>query len=446
MARYFGTDGIRGRAGEGKLALDALEHMAQAIGAYFGTGKTAVVARDTRESGPDIQTALTQGLTGQGISVTHLGVLPTPACAFGVSHLNADFGLIITASHNPWHDNGVKLFGPDGRKISDQAQSDIEDLIEQAMGEGLPKASQFGSVSDNESIADAYGVSLIEAFQSTGQASLSGLKVAVDCANGAAFKVLPDVLERLDAVSTLIGVSPDGRNINADCGSTYPEALVAAVKVHNADIGVALDGDADRLILVDHHGAVVDGDQIIARLATDWKAQGRLKSGRVVSTVMSNLGLDHHLSGLDLALERTPVGDRHVAARMGETGSNLGGEPSGHLLMTDYGPTGDGSLAALMVLSGLLASGQKSGDYLSVFDPFPQLLKNVRYEGVSPLGIKSVQEAISAANERLGDDGRVLVRASGTEPVIRVMAEARDSQIVSDTVVELCALIESAAS
>ena len=444
MARYFGTDGIRGRAGEGKLALSSLETMAKAIGAHFGVGSQAAIAWDTRESGPDVRDALMRGLVAQGVDVIHMGVLPTPACAFGVAHLNADFGLMITASHNPWHDNGVKLFGPDGRKISDEAQEQIEELIATALEQGVPASEKRGSVDQNDSIGESFAESLIKAFQSTGRSSLKGLKIVADCANGAAFRVLPSVLKALGAEAHLIGVDPDGRNINADCGSTHPEALSEAVTSNKADIGIALDGDADRLILVDNTGAVIDGDQIIARLATDWRAAGYLKGDKVVSTVMSNLGLDHYLADLGLSLERTPVGDRHVAARMSEIGGNLGGEPSGHLLMTDYGPTGDGSLAALMVLSGLMEARQTSGEYLSVFETFPQLLKNVRYEGESPLSRSSVQEAIKKADEKLGADGRVLVRASGTEPVIRVMAEARDPEIVSTIVNELCDLIESA--
>lgn len=446
MARFFGTDGIRGKAFEGKLTLSALKTMAQAMGAFFGPGKTAVIARDTRQSGPDILSALSEGLTEQGVNVIQLGILPTPACAFGVSHLDADFGLMVTASHNPWHDNGVKLFGADGRKISDEAQDEIETLIAKANEKGLPPASKLGSVEQDQCVSDAYAEALIQAFRSTGQGSLSGMKIAVDCAHGAAFEIMPKILKSLDADMVLIGADPNGQNINKACGSTHPEALSDLVGAQSADIGLAMDGDADRLILVDNEGALIDGDQIIARLATDWQSQGRLKSGAVVSTVMSNLGLDHYFANLGLTLERTPVGDRHVAARMVALGSNLGGEPSGHLLMTDYGPTGDGCLAALMVLSGLKASGQKSSDYLAVFEPFPQILNNVHYDGESPLSRADVQTAIKIADDRLGESGRVLVRASGTEPVIRVMVEARDPEVVSATVDELCALIESVAS
>lgn len=443
MSRYFGTDGIRGRAGDDKLSTDSLQRLAHAIGVHFGPGSMAVIGRDTRESGEAVKAALSEGLMRQGVEVLSVGVLPTPATAMLTPHLKGDFGLMITASHNPWHDNGVKLFGSDGRKISDTAQDAIEILIATAMGERLPPSDKAGSDRGEADHAGVYVDALVSAFTSTGLISLRGLRVVADCANGAAFRTLPACLDRLGADTTLIGVSPDGRNINKDCGSTHPEALVRTVKQTGADIGVALDGDADRLILVDNRGAVVDGDQIIARLATDWQDQGHLKGDTVVSTVMSNLSLEHYLRKRDLKLERTSVGDRHVAARMTEIGANLGGEPSGHLLMTDYGVTGDGSLAALMLLSGLVRSDQDSADYLDLFEPFPQILKNVRYDGASPLGDARIQAAIAEADNRLGETGRVLVRASGTEPLIRVMAEGQNTDLVSAAVDELCELIKS---
>jgi phosphoglucosamine mutase len=445
MTQYFGTDGIRGRAGEGKLSEASLEKLAHAIGAHFGAGAMAVIGRDTRESGDWVKDALTRGLTSQGVNVTSVGVLPTPGTASMVPNLGADFGLMITASHNPFHDNGVKLFGPDGRKISNKAQDAIETLIAQSMSDGIDAAQHAGSEKPEQNKASIYVDALSAAFRSAGQSDLSGLIIVADCANGAAFETFPAALRALGIEPILLGITPDGQNINADCGSTHPEALAKAVREHSADIGVALDGDADRLIMVDNNGDVVDGDQLIARLATDWQAQSLLRGDAVVSTVMSNLGLERYLEAKGLHLERTAVGDRHVAARMIELDSNLGGEPSGHLLMTDYGVTGDGSLAALMVLAGLLASGQSSADYLSVFQPFPQILKNVRFSGASPLLQESVQQAIRDADDRLGQSGRVLVRASGTEPLIRVMAEGEDTQLVSDAVDELCALIESAA-
>lgn len=445
MAHYFGTDGIRGRAGAGKLSEASLEKLARAIGEHFGSGAMAVIGRDTRESGDWVKAALTRGLTAQGVNVTSVGILPTPATASMVPHLGADFGLMITASHNPYHDNGVKLFGPDGRKISDAAQDAIEAMIETAMSDGLNAANTTGIEHAEQDNAAIYVDALGAAFRSTGQSGLSGLKLVVDCANGAAFETFPATLRALGADLILIGITPDGQNINAACGSTHPEGLAKAVREHGADIGVALDGDADRLIMVDSNADVVDGDQLIARLATDWQVQNRLRGDAVVSTVMSNLGLERYLESKGLRLERTAVGDRHVAVRMIELDSNLGGEPSGHLLMTDYGAIGDGSLAALMVLAGLLASGQSSADYLRVFEPFPQILKNVRYTGASPLHQDSVLQAITDADRRLGQSGRVLVRASGTEPLIRVMAEGEDTQLVSETVDELCALIQQAA-
>lgn len=445
MAQYFGTDGIRGRAGEGKISEPSLGKLAYAIGAHFGAGAMAVIGGDTRESGDCVQRALTRGLIRQGVNVTSVGVLPTPATASMVPHLGADFGLMITASHNPYHDNGVKLFGPDGRKISDAAQDAIEALIDTVMSHGLDAAEQPGVEQAEPDKANVYVTALETAFRSTGQDGLSGLKIVADCANGAAFKTFPAILRALGAAPILIGIAPNGKNINAECGSTHPEALAKAVRDNEADIGVALDGDADRLIMVDSHGDVVDGDQLIARLATDWQAQNLLRGEVVVSTVMSNLGLERYLDARGLRLERTAVGDRHVAAQMIALDSNLGGEPSGHLLMTDYGVTGDGSLAALMILAGLLASGQSSADYLSVFQPFPQILKNVRYSGTSPLLQDSVMKAIRDADLSLGESGRVLVRASGTEPLIRVMAEGEDTQLVSEAVDELCVLIEQAA-
>ncbi|MGB3455202.1 MAG: phosphoglucosamine mutase [Litorimonas sp.] len=451
MARYFGTDGIRGRAGEGKLSPASLEAMARAIGAHFGTGCTAVIGRDTRESGPELERALIRGLSSQGIGVKRIGVLPTPATAFAVPHLNADLGLMITASHNPWHDNGVKLFGSDGRKVSDADQDRIETWITTAFDDGISDAAVAGEATDVDGIADAYVEVLLAAFRSTGQESLNGLRLVVDCANGAAFRSLPAALDALDADIVLMGADPDGRNINAGCGSTHPEALAKAVLDHGAKAGIALDGDADRLIMVDAKGRIVDGDAVMARLATDWIAQGRLKGGRVVSTVMSNLGFERYLETLGLTLDRTPVGDRHVAARMAETGANLGGEPSGHLLLTDYGPTGDGSLAALMSLASMAGASMAgsdgdAADHFQLYTPYPQQLVNVRYSGASPMEQPAVTEAIAKVDARLGDAGRVLVRASGTEPLIRIMAEGLDAASVSDAVEELRAVVAEAAS
>lgn len=442
---YFGTDGIRGRAGEGKLSDVALEALGKAIGAHFGAGSHAVIGRDTRESGLSVKDALSRGLMSQGVKVTSVGVLPTPATAMAVGPLFGTFGIMITASHNPYHDNGVKLFGADGCKISDADQMAIEHRIEEALAGSLIDSDEPGVLLGEVDVSENYVNDLIRAFQSTGVSDLSGLTLVLDAANGAAYDVFPRILDALDAKTVLIGTSPNGTNINADCGSTHPEALAAAVREHGAHIGVALDGDADRLILVDAQGEIVDGDQIIARMATDWKQSGLLTGNAVVSTVMSNLGLERYLETIGLKLERTPVGDRHVAARMRELGLTLGGEPSGHLLMTDFGVTGDGSLAALMVLSGLMQSGEDSETYLRVFDPFPQILKNVRFSGPSPLTHDDVQTAIRTADDALGESGRVLVRASGTEPLIRVMAEGEDTRLVSAAVEELCKIITAAA-
>lgn len=425
------------------MSAESLLMMAQAIGAYFGPGARAVIGRDTRESGEQLEAALTDGLNQQGVDVVSLGVLPTPATAFAVSHLEADFGLMITASHNPWHDNGVKLFGPGGTKISNAAQDAIEAHIAKAIAGKLTPAGRTGQTTKNDSVADAYVASLVAAYRAVGGASLENMVIAADCANGAAYQTLPRALAALGAQPVLIGVSPNGTNINRDCGSTHPNALQNALSQHGAAIGIAVDGDADRIILVDGDSHIVDGDQIMARLATDWNEQGRLQGAVVVSTVMSNLGFEAYLKGQGLRLERTAVGDRHVAQRMAEIGANLGGEPSGHLLMPDYSLAGDGTLAALMILAGLAASGQESADYLKLFDPYPQILKNVRYEGASPLQSDDISEAIKQVDESLGEDGRVLVRASGTEPVIRVMAEGKEAQLVSDAVERLVAIISA---
>lgn len=439
MGQFFGTDGIRGRAGEGKLSDAGITRMARAIGAHFGSGTLAAIGRDTRESGPHIQSLIEAELTCFGVDVVRLGVLPTPGTALIAQELAADFAIMITASHNPFHDNGVKLFGSDGRKLSPEVQTAIEDLI---VGDPQPNGPS-GQIRDHDKAVDCYADALMA---SVGEIDLSDFHIVADCANGAAYDVLPIVLRRLGASVDLIGVEPDGRNINANCGSTHTDKLADAVLAAKADVGVALDGDADRIILIDRMGREIDGDQIMARLALDWAANGSLKGGTVVSTVMSNLGLERFLESEGLSLERTAVGDRFVAARLHELGANLGGEPSGHILMTDYATTGDGCLAALHILAGLSASGKASEDYLHVFTPYPQLLKNVVYSGVSPLDLPDVKVAIEAANIRLGENGRVLVRASGTEPKIRVMAEGTDEVLVSDVVDELCALIAGKSS
>lgn len=434
MTRFFGTDGIRGRAGEGKLSDASVIKMARAIGAHFGAGTTAALGRDTRLSGPHIQALIETELLRFGVNVIRLGVIPTPATALLAGQLGADFAIMITASHNPYHDNGVKLFGADGRKLSAEAQDAIEALIMSA-----PEPSgDAGTARDHDSSLTDYAAALMK---SVGLVDLSMLKIVADCANGAAYEVLPHVLHKLGASPILIGVSPDGENINANCGSTHTAALAQIVKLEGADIGVALDGDADRIILIDRLGQEIDGDKIIARLAIEANAADRLKSGSVVATVMSNLGFERFLVREGIGLERTAVGDRFVAAKMHEIGANFGGEPSGHILMTDFATTGDGCLAALHLLAGLQRSGQGSEDYLHVFEPYPQVLKNVRFSGRSPLLDDAVSVAITAADERLGEEGRVLVRASGTEPKIRVMAEGTDLALVTQVVDELCEII-----
>ena len=437
MTKFFGTDGIRGRAGEGKLSDEGVTKMARAIGAHFGAGKQAVIGRDTRESGPHIQALIENELLRCGVNVVDLGVIPTPATALLAQSLQADFGIMITASHNPFHDNGVKLFGSDGKKLSSTDQDAIETLIlSGSNGEDATPGERFV----HEAAMTDYVASLLASLPN---ADLSHLSVVVDCANGAAFRALPEALRSLGATLTLIGVEPNGQNINAECGSTHTDKLSAAVTEAKADIGVAMDGDADRIILVDRTGQEIDGDQILARLAMNWSASGDLKSGAVVSTVMSNLGLERFLERKGLRLERTLVGDRYVAARMDQLGANLGGEPSGHILMTDYATTGDGSLAALHLLAGLAESGEDSASYFHLYDSYPQVLKNVVFSGESPLNNPKVTHAIEAADQSLGSDGRVLVRASGTEPKIRVMAEGTRLDDVARVVDHLCDVIKA---
>lgn len=434
MGKFFGTDGIRGRAGEGRLSDEGLTRMARAIGAHFTPGSTAAIGRDTRESSPHIEALISAELSRFGVNVIHLGILPTPGTALIAQQLDADFAIMITASHNPFHDNGVKLFGPDGRKLSEADQDAIETLIVT----DLEVPAQSEEVREHKTATDDFIASL---NASVGAIDLSSLSIVCDCANGAAYQVLPRLLESFGANLTLIGVDPDGRNINAECGSTHTENLARLVTEQNADIGIALDGDADRIILIDNQGQEVDGDQIMARLAVDAKRDGTLSGGAVVSTVMSNMGFERFLEGEGLRLERTPVGDRHVASRMMELGANIGGEPSGHILLTDHSTTGDGCLAALQILAGLLRSGQTSEAFLTLFEPFPQIMKNVVYDGVSPLEEQTVQDAISNAAKTLEGQGRVLVRASGTEPKIRVMAEGQDQDLVRKVVDKLCDII-----
>ena len=441
--KYFGTDGIRGLAGEGKLSKSRIAHLGLALGEFVSAQKSGglvVIGRDTRRSGHWIEDLLVTGLTAHGVNVKLLGVLPTAAASYLTVVSGGDLGIMITASHNPYHDNGVKFFGPDGRKIGQKAQSDLEALMDQDLD--FPVHVTTGKIRRNEQMKFDYIDKIISTLES--KPALENLSVVLDCANGAAFETGPELLRRLKLKSLhVIGQQPNGMNINAGCGSTHPEKLSAAVQAHKADIGIALDGDADRLIMCDETGRVVDGDQIMGALALNWKSKGHLIGGGLVATVMSNLGLERLMIQSKLELIRTKVGDRHVAAAMESGGYNLGGEQSGHLLMPDYLPTGDGMLAALQVLSVLGQSAAPASEALNLFKPVPQILVNVRYDGPTPLDNPIVKKAIKDASEEFGDNGRVLIRASGTEPVIRVMTEGDDEAQVKSVAENLADIIKA---
>lgn len=444
--RLFGTDGIRGTANKAPMDAATALRLGQAAGRFFNRGShrhRVVIGKDTRLSGYMLEPALTAGFIGAGMDVVLVGPLPTPAIALLTRSLRADLGVMISASHNPYEDNGIKLFGPDGLKLSDAQESAIEALMDGDLTPALAAPARLGRASRLEDAPGRY----IEAAKASfpKRLSLEGLRIVVDCAHGAAYKVAPTVLWELGAEVVPVGVAPDGTNINKGCGSTAPAQLAEVVRERRADLGIALDGDADRLVLVDEQGHLVDGDQILALIARSWVAQGRLAGGAVVATVMSNMGLARFLKAQGTALLRTAVGDRYVAERMRETGCNLGGEQSGHVLMTDFATTGDGLIAALQVLAVLVEEGRPASEICRCFDPLPQRLVNVRYVGASPLDDASVQAAIAAEETALGERGRVLIRPSGTEPVIRVMAEAEDEAVVSRTVERLADAIRARA-
>ena len=445
--KFFGTDGIRGLANTEPMTPATALRVGMAAGAYFTNGDhrhRVVIGKDTRLSGYMLEPALVAGFTAVGMDVFLVGPMPTPAVAMLTRALRCDLGVMISASHNPFHDNGIKLFGPDGYKLSDAAEREIEAMI---LGEAEPKLAEATKLGRAKRLDDADG-RYIEFAKSTlpkGQ-KLSGLKVVVDCANGAGYKVAPAVLWELEAEVISIGVKPDGFNINKDCGSTHPKALQDAVLAHGADVGIALDGDADRLVMVDERGSVIDGDQLMAVIAESWLAQDRLSGKALVATVMSNLGLERFVSGLGIELLRTKVGDRYVLEAMREKGINLGGEQSGHIILSDFATTGDGLVAGLQVLAALRESGRKASDFCRRFTPYPQLLRNVRHSGGKPLELPAVQQAIDAAEKRLGKAGRVVIRPSGTEPLIRVMAEGEDQTLVETVVADIVTALERAAA
>ncbi|WP_343609417.1 phosphoglucosamine mutase [Novosphingobium sp.] len=446
MARhYFGTDGIRGRTNAGVMTADIAMKVGQAAGTRFLRGShrhRVVIGKDTRLSGYMLENAMVAGFTSVGMDVVLLGPMPTPAVALLTRELRADVGVMISASHNPFEDNGIKLFGPDGFKLSDAD----EEAIEVMLGQNLPLADS-DLIGRARRIEDARGRYIHAVKASVPQdVRLDGLKIVVDCANGAAYQVAPSAVWELGAEVITIGVQPNGKNINLKCGSTHLDLVKETVVASGADIGIALDGDADRLIVVDEKGQTVDGDQIMALIGTQLAAQDLLRGGGVVATVMSNLGLERFLNGQGLTLERTKVGDRHVLERMRSGGFNVGGEQSGHMIMLDHATTGDGTIAALQVLTALVKSGKRASELLHLFDPVPQLLKNVRFSGGKPLEADKVQLVIAEAEAQLAGKGRLVIRASGTEPVIRVMAEGDDAAEVEQVVDAICDAVKEAAA
>ena len=444
---YFGTDGIRGRANSFPMTAEIALRVGLAAGKLFRSGgdrrHLVVIGKDTRLSGYMIEPALVAGFTSVGMDVRLFGPLPTPAVAMMTRSMRADLGVMISASHNNFADNGIKLFGPDGYKLSDQREAEIEAFMEEGLQEGLAEPRDLGRVVRIDDAQARY----VEIVKATFPRSLNlnGLRVVIDCANGAAYKVAPTALYELGAEVIEVGVSPNGLNINDECGSTHPKALAKAVKDFRADIGIALDGDADRLVIADERGQVVDGDQIMALIARSWKEAGKLKGGGVVATVMSNLGLERFLAAHGMSLERTKVGDRYVMERMREGGFNLGGEQSGHIIMSDVSTTGDGLISALQVLAVLAQANQPLSSLARQFEPAPQVLKNVRFSKGKPLETKQVKAAIADGEARLNGTGRVVVRASGTEPLIRIMAEGDDERMVKDVVRSIATAVEEAA-
>ncbi|MDJ0951390.1 MAG: phosphoglucosamine mutase [Alphaproteobacteria bacterium] len=444
--RLFGTDGIRGTANAEPMTAETVLRVALAAGLHFRRGDhrhLAIISKDTRLSGYMLEPALTAGFIAMGMDVVLVGPLPTPAVAMLTRSLRADLGVMISASHNPYQDNGIKLFGPDGYKLSDEIESEIEAHVKNGVGQHVAAPDRLGRATRLDDAAGRY----IEFVKSTFPPGLrlDGLKVVIDCANGAAYKVAPTVLWELGAEVVPVAVDPDGFNINKLCGATSPDALRHAVAHMGADLGIALDGDADRVILADEHGELIDGDQVMALTADFWQRANRLKGRGVVSTVMSNLGLERYLQEHGLKLARTQVGDRYVVEHMRANGYNVGGEQSGHIVLSDYTTTGDGLIAALQTLAVIVEAQRPASEVCRVFEPLPQLLKNVPYNGGAPLESKSVCAAIAAGEGRLGDKGRLLIRPSGTEPVIRVMAEGEDEALIGQVVDSIADAISQAA-
>jgi phosphoglucosamine mutase len=446
MARtYFGTDGIRGLANTPPMTSEVALKVGMAAGKLFSNGARrhrVVIGKDTRLSGYMIESALMSGFTAVGMDVFLLGPMPTPAVAMLTRSLRADLGVMISASHNPYHDNGIKFFDPDGYKLSDDMEHQIEELMEKPGADLLVQADSIGRAKRVESAQERY----IEFAKRTlpRNIRLNDLRVVIDCANGAGYQVAPNALWELGAEVIKIGVEPDGRNINLKCGSTAPQALCEKVRELRADIGIALDGDADRVVIVDEKGCIVDGDQIMAVIAESWHRRGKLAAGGIVATVMSNLGLENYLKDLGLSLARTAVGDRYVVDHMRKHGYNVGGEQSGHIVLSDFTTTGDGLVSALQVLSVVIGTGKPVSEVCKRFEPLPQLLRNVTYKDGAPLEQDAVRLAIDNGRKRLGTRGRLVIRPSGTEPVIRVMAEGDDQTLVQEVVGDIVLAVERA--
>ena len=445
--KFFGTDGIRGKANSFPITPQLALQVGIAAGVAFRHGghrHRVVIGKDTRLSGYMIEPALTAGFTAAGIDVFLLGPLPTPAVAMLTRSLRADLGVMISASHNPFEDNGIKLFGPDGYKLSDEKEAEIERLIEEDLSDRLAPPSDLGRAKRIDGARERY----VEFAKRTlpKNLDLSGLRIVVDSANGAAYKVAPEALWELGAEVVSIGDTPDGFNINRDVGSTATDALRRKVHEVRADIGIALDGDADRVILVDERGEIVDGDQLMAVVAASWAEDGRLARPGIVATIMSNLGLERYLGSLGLTLERTKVGDRYVVEHMRQHGFNVGGEQSGHLILSDFSTTGDGLVSALQILAAVRKTGKPVSEVCRRFEPVPQILKNVRFSGGKPLETASVKSAIADAEARLTGCGRVVIRPSGTEPLIRVMAEGDDHRLVEQVVDDIVGALKQVAA
>ena len=443
---YFGTDGIRGTANTSPMTPDIAMKVGMAAGQHFVRGDhrhRVLIGKDTRLSGYMLEAALTSGFSSVGMDVFLVGPMPTPAIAMLTRSLRADLGVMITASHNAYSDNGIKLFGPDGFKLSDEIELAIEQSMQDGPEKGLAASADIGRVRRLDDEMGRY----VEYVKNTVQSgrTFDGLKIVVDCAHGAAYRVAPTVLWEMGADIIPIGVEPNGFNINAGCGSTDTALMQRTVVESGADIGIALDGDADRLLVSDEKGQLVDGDQLLALIARRWADRGRISGGGVVSTVMSNLGFERYITDQGLTLVRTQVGDRYVVEEMRAGGYNLGGEQSGHIVMTDFGTTGDGLVSALQVLGVLKDAGAPASEVCAVFEPIPQILENVRYTGGSPLEDAAVQAAISAGEQRLEGTGRLVIRPSGTEPLIRVMGECDDAGLLKDVIADIVAAVEAAA-